>query len=210
MPILDATGVVPSPDALAAAELALRAGEVVVLPTDTVYGVAVDPRRPHAVDRLFALKRRPRDAPLAVLVERPQQGLEWADLARAHRRTADALRRFWPGGLTAVLPRAPGLDVDLGTAGDTIGIRCPAHPVPRALAGRIGPLAVTSANLRGAETPPTAAAVAAQLELDDRVVVLDGGPCTGAASTVVDFTGAEPSLVREGAVPWTAVHALLL
>jgi len=204
--ILDATGDPPPRDALAAAERAVRAGEVVVVPTDTVYGVAVDPHRPAAVERLFALKRRPRDAPLAVLVDSPEQGLAWADLGRAHPRASDVLRAFWPGGLTAVLPRAAGIAVDLGDAGDTIGLRCPAHPVPRALAGRVGPLATTSANLRGMDTPATAAGVASQLELPAELVVLDAGRCAGTPSTVVDLCGAVPKLIREGAVPWAAVR----
>ena len=202
--------VVPAGEGLDAAEAALRGGEVIVMPTDTVYGVAVDPRMPGAVDRLFALKRRPRDMPLAVLVASEEQAAACADLASAHPGARAALRRFWPGGLTLVLPRAVGFGVDLGAAPDTVGVRCPDHPVPRALASRVGPLATTSANLSGQETPATAGGVAAQLELPADVVVLDDGPCAGAPSTVVDLTGPEPRLLREGTVPWAELHPLLL
>lgn len=203
MPLLPATG-----GGLAAAEDALRAGDVVVVPTDTVYGVAVEPTRPGAVDRLFALKRRPRDVPLAVLVAGRDQLAGLVDGA-GDPRVAALAEAFWPGGLTLVLRRRAGLALDLGAAGETVGVRCPDHPVPRALAERVGPLAATSANLHGMETPSTATGVAAQLELGPGIVVLDGGPCGGVASTVVELTGDEPRLLREGTVPWDEITAAI-
>jgi L-threonylcarbamoyladenylate synthase len=184
------------------AAAALLAGEVVAMPTDTVYGIAVDPSRPGATDRLFAIKERPGDVAIPVLAADADQALALAtDVPRVARALADA---FWPGGLTIVLPRRPGLGFDLGGPDDaTIGVRVPDHEVPRALARAVGPLATTSANLHGRPTPETAEAVAA--ELAGVAVVLDGGRCSGAPSTVVVCTGGELRVVREGRI---GVHQL--
>jgi L-threonylcarbamoyladenylate synthase len=181
---------------------ALRAGEIVVVPTDTVYGIAVDPSRPGATDRLFAVKARPTDVPLPILAADADQAFSLAaDVSPVARRLAEAC---WPGGLTIVLPRRAGLDFDLGGADDaTIGVRVPDHEVPRALARAVGPLATTSANLHGRPTPETAAGVAA--ELAGVAVVLDGGRCAGAPSTVVVCTGDDWRVVREGRI---GIHQL--
>ena len=203
MPIVPALGEHPPEPALDAAEEALRAGEPVVIPTDTVYGVTVDPFVRGATDRLFTVKRRPRDVPLAVLV---------ADVSQALRLTGDIapeveriMERCWPGAVTLVVPRRPGLDLDLGTSVETVGIRCPDHPVPLALTRRIGPLATTSANVHGEATPPTAAAIAEAL--GDDLLVLDAGPIAGIPSTVLDVTGPEMKVLREGAVALDVVRA---
>lgn len=192
----------PSAEALAAAVDALRAGRLIVVPTDTVYGVAADPFAPGATDRIFEAKQRPRDVDLPVLVAHVDQALSLStavpDVAR------DLMARWWPGPLTVVLPRRPGLAADLGDDDATVGVRCPGHPVPRALCLRHGPLATTSANLHGRPTPSTAAEVA-EIFADRVDVVLDGGPCAGSPSTVVDCTGAEPKLLREGRLPWDAL-----
>jgi L-threonylcarbamoyladenylate synthase len=187
---------------LDAAVAALRAGEIVVVPTDTVYGIAVDPSRPGATDRLFAVKARPTDVPLPILAADADQAFSLAaDVSPVARRLAEAC---WPGGLTIVLPRRAGLDFDLGGADDaTIGVRVPDHEVPRALARAVGPLATTSANLHGRPTPETAAGVAA--ELAGVAVVLDGGRCAGAPSTVVVCTGDDWRVVREGRI---GIHQL--
>jgi L-threonylcarbamoyladenylate synthase len=187
---------------LDAAVAALRAGEIVVVPTDTVYGIAVDPTRPGATDRLFAVKARPTDVPLPILAADADQAFSLAaDVSPVARRLAEAC---WPGGLTIVLPRRAGLDFDLGGADDaTIGVRVPDHEVPRALARAVGPLATTSANLHGRPTPETAAGVAA--ELAGVAVVLDGGRCAGAPSTVVVCTGDDWRVVREGRI---GIHQL--
>jgi len=179
----------------------LGAGEVVAIPTDTVYGLAVSAFVPGAIDQLFVAKERPHTLEIPVLVsaaagvaaliegEIPGIAQWWMD-------------RFWPGALTIVLPRRTDLvDVDLGGDGSTIGLRCPDHRLVRELCRRVGPLATTSANLHGEPTPQTAAGVAAAL--DGAVsLVLDGGTCEGAPSTVVaiDATGA-PSILREGRIP---------
>jgi L-threonylcarbamoyladenylate synthase len=184
------------------AERALRAGQLVGLPTDTVYGLAADAFHTGAADRLFAAKRRPRDVDLPVLV---------ADEAQARVLAtgipAVALRlmhAYWPGGLTLVLPRNPDVSADLGDDEATIGLRCPDHEVARDLCRRVGPLATTSANLHGEPTATTAREVES-LFGPAVPVVLDGGTCAGAPSTVVDCTGEVPKLLREGRIPWAEI-----
>ena len=206
MPIVDAGGDPPPAEALKEAAEALRAGHSVALPTDTVYGLAVDPSVLGATDRLFETKHRPHDVDLPVLVADVDQALS---LATAVPEPAIVLMtRLWPGALTLVIPRAPDLAADLGDDDATIGVRCPDHPVPRGLCETVGPLATTSANLHGEPTPETAELVA-RVFGDSVAVVLDGGTCTGAPSTVVDCTGFEPKLLREGRIPWGEVLAAL-
>ena len=124
----------------------------------------------------------------------------------AGRGAAALMEHFWPGGLTIVLARRPGVTADLGDDDGTVGVRCPDHSAPRRLCAAVGPLATTSANRHGGVAPPSATEVAA-LFGDDVALVLDGGPCDGAPSTVVDCTGPEVRLVRQGCVPWPAVLA---
>jgi L-threonylcarbamoyladenylate synthase len=185
---------------------ALRAGLAVVIPTDTVYGLAADVSVAGATARLFAIKERPFGLDLPVLADGVEQALSLADEARvpvSARRLMDA---FWPGPLTIVLARHPGLDADLGASAGTVGVRWADHPVPAALCRTVGPLATTSANLHGRPTPPTAAGVTASL--GGRVaLVVDGGRCAGAPSTVVDCTGDTPRLLREGRLAWGDVEA---
>ena len=187
-----------------AAARALASGLVVAIPTDTVYGLAVDPLRPGAAHRLFALKDRPREVHLPVLVADKDQVLQLAAVVPdiAHR----LMTSFWPGALTVVLPRRRGSSADLGSDEATVGVRCPDHPVPRALCAQTGPLATTSANLHGQEPLTTADAVRAAFG-DGVALVLDGGRCAGLPSTVVDCTGPEPRLLRWGRIPWEEVVA---
>ena len=174
----------------------LQAGGVVVLPTDTVYGLAVRADLPGAVDRLAELKDRAAEQPVAVLVASVEQAEAVGELpAWAHR----LVEQWWPGPLTLVLRRRPGLDWDLGTPADTVGVRLPDHDLVRALAEAVGPLATTSANRHGETTPPTATEAAATLARPPDLVV-DDGPCVGAASTVVDATGPEPVVLRPGPI----------
>ncbi len=172
----------------------LRDGGAVVLPTDTLYGVAVRADLPGAVDALAALKDRATDQPVAVLVATVRQAEEVGELPDWAR---PLIERWWPGPLTLVLRRRAGLDWDLGAPAATVGVRVPDQDLVRALAAQVGPLATTSANRHGAPTPPTAAEAAATLTRPPDLV-LDGGPCAGAASTVVDVTGARPVVLREG------------
>jgi L-threonylcarbamoyladenylate synthase len=172
---------------------ALERGEAIVIPTDTVYGVA---SLPAFTARLFAVKARPTDVALPVLVADRAQAESIAVFSPLAARLAD---EHWPGGLTIVLPRAAGFDADLGgTDASTVGVRVPDHDVPRELARRVGPLVTTSANLHGRPTPATAAEVAA--ELVDVAVVVDGGPCAGAPSTVVRVVGDSVDILRQGSV----------
>ena len=206
MPIVDARGDPPPAEALKEAAEALRAGLAVVIPTDTVYGLAADISVLGATDRIFDAKHRPHDLDLPVLVAVPDQALS---LATAVPQSAIRLMsRFWPGALTLVIPRAPDLAADLGDDDATVGVRCPNHAVPRALCAMVGPLATTSANFHGEPTPETAHRVA-EVFGESVAVVLDGGPCAGASSTVVDCTGVEPKLLREGHIPWNDVLAAL-
>ncbi|HEY5888191.1 MAG TPA: L-threonylcarbamoyladenylate synthase, partial [Acidimicrobiales bacterium] len=179
-----------------AAIATLRAGGAVVVPTDTVYGVAVRADLPGAVDRLAALKDRAAEQPVAVLVASIEQADTVGVLSAAARRLAE---RWWPGPLTLVLARHPGLDWDLGDPADTVGVRVPDHDLVRGLATAVGPLATTSANRHGEPTPPTAAEAAAILTGPPDLVV-DGGRCAGVASTVVDATGVEPVVLRAGPI----------
>jgi L-threonylcarbamoyladenylate synthase len=169
-----------------------------------VYGLAADPFSPGGADRLFAVKRRPREVDLPVLVAGEEQALALA--SGVPPAAARLMARFWPGALTVVLPRNPDVTADLGADEATIGVRCPAHPVPIALCRAVGPLATTSANLHG-QAPMTTADQIAVTFGDAVAVVLDAGRCSGSPSTVVDCTGQEPKLLREGRIQWDEVVA---
>jgi tRNA threonylcarbamoyl adenosine modification protein (Sua5/YciO/YrdC/YwlC family) len=204
MAILPALGDPPPEGSVLAALEALADGLLVGIPTDTVYGLAADPFRPGATERLFEAKRRSRDVDLPVLVASIDQALSLATAVPPVAHTL--MKTFWPGPLTLVLPRRPDLTADLGDDDATIGVRCPGHPIPLALCTKGGPLATTSANLHGEPTSQTAEEVVAIFG-DTVPVVLDGGPRTGRPSTVVDCTGMEPRLLREGRIPWAVVMA---
>lgn len=186
-------------------EAVLRSGGVAAIPTDTVYGLAVDPNVPGAVDRLFAVKGRPEELALPVLIADPT-GV--ADLAKPTGAAAKLASRFWPGPLTIVLERRPDLNLDLGGDPATIGLRCPASATVRRLLRRTGPLAVTSANRHGEPPLHTAEEVLEHFG-GDVPAVLDGGTCNGRPSTVVSLTGASPRCLRAGAVPFEEIVSLL-
>lgn len=189
----------PSSIASAAARAAevLVEGGVVVLPTDTVYGLAACPDDPDAVARVFELKGRGADVPVAVLCAGPVQALGLA--GTVHAEAARLAGEHWPGPLTLVLPRDPDLDWSLGEPRHTIGVRCPDHPLIRAVAERIGPIATTSANRHGEPTPTTAADAAASLTGPVDLVV-DGGTLAGSASSVIAVLDGEPEVLRAGPV----------
>jgi L-threonylcarbamoyladenylate synthase len=184
----------PIEDAIAAV---LR-GEIVVIPTDTVYGVATRPDDPEAVGRLFEAKRRPRELTLPVLVPSVATA---RDLATFDDRAERAAARWWPGALTIVLPRTErSRGWELGGAEETIGVRMPHDPMALAVLARTGPLAVTSANRSGESTATGCDELLAAF--GDRVAVYlcRDAPLEGAPSTVVDLTGTEPVVLREGAI----------
>ncbi len=178
----------------------LRAGLIVAVPTDTVYGIAADLALPDAIERLFAAKRRPPEKAVAVLLADMAQAETLGDIT-PHARVLG--ERFWPGGLTLVLPVRPGavLPRVLAAGAPTIGVRVPDHDAPRAIARTLGPLPTTSANVSGEVDARDAQEIAARLG-DAIALVIDGGPIHGGpASTVVDCTWDLPVIRREGAIP---------
>ena len=198
--IVSALGEPPPAAAVLQAVRALSQGLPIGVPTDTVYGLAVDPFRPGATDRIFAAKRRPRDVSLPLIVSGVEQALSVSTAVPAV--ALQLMERYWPGPLTIVIPAAPGLGADLGEDELTVGVRTPDHPVPPALCAATGPLATTSANRHG-EPPLTRAAEVAASFGDAVPVVLDAGVCAGSPSTVVDCTGQDLKLLREGRIPWS-------
>jgi L-threonylcarbamoyladenylate synthase len=193
---------------LSAAAAALGAGQVVAIPTDTVYGLAVDPSRPGATAALFELKGRPSGMALAVLVADLDQADALAShdgqagLSTAARRLAE---RFWPGALTLVTSRRAGIDWDLGGDPATLGLRCPADDVARSLCATVGPLAATSANRHG--EPPLQIAGEVIGSFGTGLLVIDGGRRDGLPSTVVDLTTEPMRCRRAGEVSWEDVLA---
>ena len=186
----------------------LRAGEIVAIPTDTVYGIAADLALPDAIERLFAAKGRPAEKAVALLLADADQAGLLGIVGPAARTLAE---RFWPGGLTLVLPRRPDVRLPdvLAAGAPTVGVRVPDHPVPRALAAALGPLPTTSANRSGEPDAQDAAEIAARLG-DAIALVIDGGPIRGGpASTVVDCTARLPVVLRAGAIPPATIAAAL-
>lgn len=192
---------------LAAAAAAIGRGELVLLPTDTVYGVAADAFTPSAVTALLAAKNRGRAMPVPVLVP---EASTLAGLVVTLPTVANQLAQdFWPGGLTLVLEYAPSLAWDLGDAEGTVAVRLPDDEVARDLLRRTGPLAVSSANRSGRPAATTAQEADEQLGAH-AAVVLDGGPrSSSAASTIVDCTAATPRILRVGAVSVDRLRAVV-
>jgi tRNA threonylcarbamoyl adenosine modification protein (Sua5/YciO/YrdC/YwlC family) len=194
-------------EGLAAAARAVRGGRLVVLPTDTVYGIGCDAFSSSAVRALLAAKKRGPDMPVPVLVG------SWSTIdglvLGVPKPARELIEAFWPGGLSLVLPHAPSLDWDLGSTKGTVMLRMPLHPVALELLREVGPMAVSSANVSG--SPPAASAGEAESQLGASVAVyLDGGPSgEPVASTVVDLTGDEPRVLREGAVSTASVAEVL-
>jgi L-threonylcarbamoyladenylate synthase len=204
-----ATRVLPDGDAARAEAVALlRAGRIVAIPTDTVYGIAADLALPDAIERLFAAKRRPPEKAVAVLLADAAQA--WS-LGVASPAAVLLAERFWPGGLTLVLPVRPEVTLPgvLAAGTPTIGVRVPDHEAPRALASALGPLPTTSANLSGQPDARDAGDVAATLG-EAIALVIDGGPIRGGpASTVVDCTTDRPAILRPGAIDPSVLAAAL-
>ncbi|SCC95635.1 Sua5/YciO/YrdC/YwlC family protein [Thiomonas sp. X19] len=194
----------------------LEAGELVGLPTETVYGLAADAANPQAVAKIYAAKGRPANHPVIVHLHRDADPLRWAaELPDAARNLIAA---FWPGPLTLVLPRRAGVAEACAGGQDTIALRCPDHPVAQAVLalfqGGQGGLAAPSANRFGRISPTTAAHVRAELGAAV-ALVLDGGPCAvGIESTIVDCTRLQamdglPRILRPGGVEAQAIAAVL-
>ncbi len=200
-------------NAIARAAQAIRAGELVGLPTETVYGLGADADNASAIAQVFSAKGRPADHPLIVHVLNQASVAHFAaavpDFARALMQT------FWPGPLTLILPRRDGVAAAAAGGQKSIGLRCPAHPVAQALlkAGLapsqkiVWGIAAPSANQFGRVSPTTAQHV--QSEFGPELLILDGGPCTvGIESTIIDCTRGAPVLLRPGAVSAEQVQAV--
>lgn len=193
--------------AIEAATLAIRQGQLIVLPTDTVYGIAADAFLPEAVTSLLAAKGRGREMPPPVLVRAATTldalAIGVPDYARA------LVEKFWPGALTIVCRQQSSLQWDLGETRGTVAIRMPDDEVALAVLERTGPLAVSSANLSG--RPAARDADDAEAMLGDRVaVIVDAGTTLGAAaSTIVDCTGSEGRILRRGAISLDELNAVL-
>ena len=185
-------------EGLAAAASAVQEGQLVVLPTDTVYGVGADAFTPAAVTALLAAKGRGRNMPPPVLVGSVAAAAALTESLGAFGQ--DLIDEFWPGPLTLVFRSSPTLMWDLGDTMGTVAVRMPLHPVALDLLRRTGPMAVSSANTHG--LPAATTADEAQAQLGDAIsVYLDGGPCAdNVASTILDLTGTVPRMLRAGAL----------
>jgi len=185
-------------EGIKAAALALRSGELVVLPTDTLYGLGADAFYPSAVTGLLAAKGRGRDMPPPVLVGTVRAASALIEDLGPYGK--DLIDEFWPGGLTIVCRASRTLSWDLGDTRGTVAVRMPLHALALDLLKETGPLAVSSANRTG--SPPATSAAEAEEQLGDAVsVYLDDGPCAAdVPSTIVDLTGSVPRLLRAGAV----------
>lgn len=197
----------PQRDALQEAAKWIRAGGIVAIPTDTLYGLAADPFSVEAVARVFAVKGRSANRPLPLIAADVEQITEHIGLLpRVGQRLA---QRFWPGPLTLVVAAPRSLVKDVGGGTERVGVRVPAHQVACAICRAAGrPLTATSANVSG--QPATAEADDVERMLGDRLdLLIDAGRTPGGdPSTIVDVT-AEPRLVRPGAVPWDLIQAWL-
>ncbi|MDK8305980.1 L-threonylcarbamoyladenylate synthase [Corynebacterium imitans] len=183
---------------LSAAVDAVQAGQCIVLPTDTVYGIGADAFNNDAVAKLLATKRRGPDMPVPVLVG------SWTTIQGLVREFSDTAKilveAFWPGGLSIVVPEAPSLPWNLGDTRGTVLLRMPNQPLALELLQRTGPMAVSSANISG--NPPALNAANAKQQFGDAVgIYLDGGDAqVGEPSTIVDISGPQPVVLREAAI----------
>ncbi len=192
---------------ITAAISALKGGRLVVMPTDTVYGIGADAFDSDAVAALLSAKGRGRDMPVPVLVG-SWHTIEGLVYSLPHN-ARELIRAFWPGALSLVVRQAPSLQWDLGDAHGTVMVRMPLHPVAIELLREVGPMAVSSANISGRPAANTAGQ--AREQLGDLVgVYLDGGPAEQqSASTIVDLTGAHPRVLRQGPVTVDAIADVL-
>jgi L-threonylcarbamoyladenylate synthase len=192
---------------IASAISALKSGRLVVLPTDTVYGIGADAFDSDAVASLLSAKGRGRDMPVPVLVGswHTIDGLVYT----VPNSARELIRAFWPGALSLVVRQAPSLQWDLGDAHGTVMLRMPNHPIAIELLRDVGPMAVSSANISG--RPAAVTAEQARNQLGDLVeVYLDAGPSEQqAASTIVDLTGAHPRVLRSGPIAVESVAEVL-
>ena len=193
---------------IAAAVAALRAGELVAFPTETVYGLGADARNPAALRRVYALKGRPATHPLILHLADAAALPQW--VAAVPPAAATLAARFWPGPLTLVLPRAAGVPDELTGGQDSVAVRVPSHPVAQALLAAFGGgIAAPSANRYGRLSPTRAAHVRDEFP-SGIAVVLEGGDCeVGLESTIVSLLGKTPRILRPGVIGRAALEAAL-
>ena len=182
----------------------LKNGGVVAIPTDTLYGLAADVFNTAALDRVFAVKGRPDDLALPVLVS------GWEQVKRVAKnfppQAQNLAEQFWPGALTLVFEKISGLPDRLTAGGPTVAVRMPGHPVPiQLIDGLGGPITGTSANISGDADIPSLAELTAQIGGRVDYIVKSGPVPEGKASTVIDITSGHPKLLREGAIPFDRV-----
>lgn len=193
--------------AISAAVRAVQAGQLIVLPTDTLYGLGADAFDSAAVAALLEAKGRGRAMPVPVLIG------SWDTLdglvSWVPQRVRALVEAFWPGGLTLIVEHAPTLQWDLGDTRGTVAVRMPLHPIALDILTQVGPMAVSSANISG--SAPAEDVADAEHQLGDQVsVYLDAGSITaGVASTIVDVTGEVPKVLRTGAVSLGALREVL-
>jgi L-threonylcarbamoyladenylate synthase len=188
-----------TPEGIAAAAARIANGELVAFPTDTVHGIGARRDDPATIDRLFELKGRPKERRVAWLVRDLDQVRQLG--LRVDERAEALANRFWPGGLTLVLAKAPG---------ETLGVRAPNHATAQALLALTGPLPTTSANRHGEpETYGTADILVAFATTDGLAAILEGRSPGGRASSVLDCSGTRPKLLREGAIPREELEAVM-
>lgn len=198
MTIFDCTDADQRATGIASAISAVKGGRLVVMPTDTVYGIGADAFDRDAVGSLLAAKGRGRNMPVGVFVGSWStiDGLVYSVPPAAR----ELIRAFWPGALSLIVTQAPSLQWDLGDANGNVMLRMPMHPVAIELLREVGPMAQSSANVSG--QPAAVTAAQAHEQLGDKVeVYLDGGPAEQqAASTIVDLTGVQPRILRAGPI----------
>lgn len=205
--VLDCTDPEAREQALSRAADEVRAGRIVVLPTDTVYGVGADAFDAVAVAMVLAAKHRGREMPPPVLVPDPRTVEGLAVDVPMYARIL--MRQFWPGALTLVLRAQPSLQWDLGETNGTVALRMPDDEVALGLLSQVGPMAITSANLSGRPAARTAAEAVEQLGGAVGIYLDDGERSGGRASTILDCTGTEPVLLRAGALPVEELRSVL-
>lgn len=198
MTIFDCSDADQRATGIASAISAVKGGRLVVMPTDTVYGIGADAFDRDAVGSLLAAKGRGRNMPVGVFVGswNTIDGLVYSVPPAAR----ELIRAFWPGALSLIVTQAPSLQWDLGDANGNVMLRMPMHPVAIELLREVGPMAQSSANVSG--QPAAVTAAQAHEQLGDKVeVYLDGGPAEQqAASTIVDLTGIQPRILRAGPI----------
>ena len=186
----------------------LSDGGVVAVPTDTLYGLAADVFNSDAIKRVFAIKERPEGMALPVLLSDTEQ---LSMVGRGLPEAARFLSRvYWPGPLTLIVRRAEGIPAQLTAGQTTVAVRVPDHPVPREIARLLGrPITGTSANTSGSADPQSLEELSRQVGEQVDCVVTAGPVPAGTASTIIDITGHEPKLIREGAIPFNEIAMLL-